>query len=297
METPPKIPDLTFERVLGRGGMSVVWLARHEKMNRNVAVKVLNAEAAQSGQDIRQFMQETRIMTELSHPNIVKGFESDCADDGRYYFIMEYVDGYTFNDFIEKKNVLKESDALIIAQAVAEALEYGWRTMKIIHCDIKPDNIMVNSAGEIKLADFGLCEVFDETRQPIAAKEEILGTPAYMSPEQILATDKLDFRTDIYSLGASLYHLVTKNLLFNFQKQDDIVRAHAEEEFQAVDPRVFNRNITSGFVHLLEKMLVKDRDNRYKAWNYVFNDAKTVETTGILPEVPRNIKSSLKVLN
>jgi serine/threonine protein kinase len=297
METPPNIKGLRFNKVIGRGGMSVVWLAWHEGMKKDVAVKVLNQEAAQSGLDIRQFMQETRIMTELSHPNIVKGYESDCTNDGRYFFVMEYVDGYTFNDFIEKKTVLPESDALIITQAVADALEYAWQTMKIIHCDIKPDNIMVSSNGDIKLADFGLCEIYSEKPYSSITKEEILGTPAYMSPEQILAPDKLDFRTDIYSLGASLYHLVTKNTLFSSPDNDIILRSHVEDEFQALDPRVYNRKITSGFVHLIEKMLIKNRDARYKSWSYISNDVKELETTGILALPKENAISSIRTLN
>lgn len=297
METPPNIPNLKFEKVIGRGGMSVVWLAWHEGLKKNVAVKVLNKEAAQSGLDIRQFMQETRIMTELSHPNIVKGYESDCTEDGRYYFVMEYVDGYTFNEFIEKKTVLPEADALIITQAVADALEYAWQTMKIIHCDIKPDNIMVNSNGDIKLADFGLCEIYSEAQTHTTVKEEILGTPAYMSPEQIVATEKLDFRTDIYSLGATLYHLVTKRTLFPIEDNDLILRSHVEDEFQAADPRVFNRTISSGFVSLIEMMLKKNRDDRYKSWLYVSSDVKKIESTGMLPGYAASGVSSIRTLS
>jgi serine/threonine protein kinase len=118
-----------------------------------------------------------------------------------------------------------------------------------------------------------------------------------MSPEQIIATERLDFRTDIYSLGASLYHLVTKNILFNFSDPQNILRAHVEDDYQAVDPRVFNRKITSGFVHLIQKMLIKDRDNRYRSWKEVLSDAKILETTKILPEVPEHIISSLRILN
>ena len=159
MSAPPiKIPGVRFEHLIGIGGMSEVWLGYHGGLNKDVAIKVMFKEAATSGEEIRQFMQECRVMESISHPGIVHSYEADCRD-GRYYFIMDYVDGYTFATILVRQNQITETDALVVLDSVSEALGYAWREHGVIHCDIKPDNIMVGSDGIVKILDLGLCSV------------------------------------------------------------------------------------------------------------------------------------------
>ena len=292
----PKVDYLEFKEVIGVGGMSVVWKAWHTERKEFVAVKVLNDESSKSGGDIRQFMQESRAMMGLNHPGIVRAYDADCID-GQYFYVMELMDGYTFNDYIIKKHILPEGDVLIITQTIADALAYAWNSSKILHCDIKPDNIMVNMSGEVKLSDFGLCELsFLDSAVLPGSEDQITGTPEYMSPEQIIGTEKLDCRTDIYSLGASLYHLLTRRTLFDLPTPEEIIQSHIDPLKQAEDPRLYNSSLSSGIVALMERMLAKERDERYSSWEEVMIDAKTVEESGKLPRPDKNIVSSIRVL-
>ena len=292
-DVPPSIPFLHFDRIVGRGGMAVVWRAWHKELNRFVAVKILDASFSLNGQDLRQFMVEVKTMSSLHHQGIVQGYGADCAD-GRYYFIMDYVDGYTFGSLLKRKKRLPQTDALIICESVADAMKYAWEEFGIIHCDIKPDNIMVDSDGTVKVLDLGLCQstaIFRNSTQ----SEEVVGTPAYISPEQIFGDVKLDCRADIYSLGATLYHLTTGRMLFPIMSNDDILRAHVDPQQQAPDPRTMAPLLSEGFVRLMAGMLIKERDQRYQTWDAVFNDARIVEDGETLPPLPRDTVSSIQL--
>ena len=292
-DVPPNIPFLEFDRVVGRGGMAVVWRAWHKDLERYVAVKILDKSFAATGQDLRQFMVEVKTMSSLHHQGIVQGYGADCAD-GRYYFIMDYVDGYTFGSLLKRKSRLPQIDALIICESVADAMKYAWDQFGIIHCDIKPDNIMVDRDGTVKVLDLGLCQSTAVLHNG-KTSEEVVGTPAYISPEQIYGDVELDCRSDIYSLGATLYHLTTGRMLFPLMSNDDILRSHVDPEGQAPDPRNFSPRLTTSFVRLMAGMLVKDRDLRYQTWDDVFNDARIVEEDGTLPPVPEDSVPSIRL--
>ncbi len=292
-EYPPNLPYLRFEGIAGRGGMAIVWRAWHIEYERYVAVKVLDKSFAQSGQDVRQFMIEARTMTALDHPGIVRGYGADYID-GHYYFIMEYVDGYTFATLLNRKVRLPEIDALIICESIADAMLYAWNTFRIVHCDIKPENIMTNSDGQVKITDLGLCQ---STRAFKNADDDgdVVGTPAYISPEQIYGDAELDCRSDIYSLGATLYHLATGHLLFPLANNDDILRAHVDPSSQAPNPKTFAPNLSDGFVNLLARMLVKNKEHRLQSWEDVFNIARAIETNQPLPPFPDGAISSIEI--
>lgn len=295
-DTPPNVRFLRFESIIGRGGMSVVWRAWHLELERYVAVKVLDADFAASGQDIRQFMHEVRTISSLHHPGIVQGYGSDFAD-GRYFMIMDFVDGYTFGSLLNRKKSIPESDALVICEAVADAMKYAWDSFRIVHCDIKPENIMVDSDGTVKITDLGLCRSTIAINANRAQAEEVVGTPAYMSPEQIYGDAVLDCRADIYSLGASLYHLVTGRTLFPLPTNDDILRAHVAFEYSAPDPRTIAPSLSAGFTTLLARMLVKDKACRYADWDEVFADAERVERGEIPSPPPPGASSSIQLLS
>ena len=293
-DVPPNIPFLHFDRVVGRGGMAVVWRAWHRELERFVAVKVLDKSFAATGKDLRQFMVEVKTMSNLHHQGIVQGYGADYAD-GRYYFIMDYVDGYTFGSLLKRKARLQQIDAVIICESVADAMKYAWDQFGIIHCDIKPDNIMVDSDGTVKVLDLGLCQSTAVLKNSSTRVEEVVGTPAYISPEQIYGDVELDCRADIYSLGATLYHLTTGRMLFPIMSNDDILRAHVDPQQQAPDPRAMAPLLSEGFVRLIAGMAVKERDQRYQTWDDVFNDARIVEEGGTLPPIPEGTVSSIKL--
>lgn len=293
-ETPPRIPGIRFDALIGRGGMAVVWKAWHEELNQFVAVKVLDPDFAATGEEVRQFMLEVRTMTSLHHPGIVQGYGADCAD-GRYYFVMEYIDGYTFGSLLARKGRLAPTDALIVCESVAAAMKYAWDTARIVHCDLKPDNLMVNQDGVIKVMDLGLCQSTAALRRP-ERQDEVVGTPAYISPEQIYGDVPLDCRADIYCLGATLYHLVTGHILFPLRSNDDILRRHVDPAARAPDPRTFTPAVSEQFARLLAGMLVKDRAGRYQTWDDVYAAARIVDAGQIdLPPLPADCASSVAV--
>ena len=301
MSTPPiKIPGVRFEHLIGIGGMSEVWLGYHGGLDKEVAIKVMFKEAATSGEEIRKFMQECRVMESIHHPGIVHSYEADCRD-GRYYFIMDYVDGFTFALILTRQNQITETDALVILDSVSAALDYAWKEHKVIHCDIKPDNIMVGSDGIVKILDLGLCNILNGSSsngrrvQSSIEKETITGTPAYMSPEQIYGDEVLDVRSDIYCLGATLYHLLTGQILFPDLSNDDMLKSHVTPEISAPDPRSIDPAISEGLVRILSKMCAKDASDRYENWESVQADSKVFQSGGEIKPLPEGVASSIRV--
>ena len=272
-----RLPGIKLIEKIGDGGMSTVWKAWDIARQRLVAVKILKPEYSASGEDVRAFREEERLMEEIHHPNIVEAYDFDNGN-GNWFFLMEYVDGYTFANLLKRRGCVDEADCLLICESVSAGLDYAWNDHGIVHCDIKPENIMINSEGVVKLTDLGISHRFEFKeggRQDVP--DQVTGTPAYISPEQVYGDVELDCRTDIYSLGASLYHLVTGRILFPGLSSDASMRAHCNEERQAPDPRDIKPAISEGFAQLLEAMLVKNRDNRIQSWKDVFEMCKLVE--------------------
>jgi len=290
-----KIPNLKLVEKIGDGGMSTVWKAWDIANQRLVAVKVLNREFAHDGAEIRQFRAEERIMEEIHHPGIVEAYDFDNGN-GNWYFIMEYVDGYTFGDLLRRKQHVRESDCLLICESVAAALDYAWNNHGIVHCDIKPENIMINTEGVIKLLDLGISHRFEFGEAPRVVPEHVLGTPAYISPEQVYGDVELDCRSDIYSLAATLFHLATGRILFPGLDNDNMMRAHCDEATQARDPRAYRPELSEGFCQLLESMLVKNRDFRVASWKDVFEMCREIESgTVFKPRDTTDANSSIKL--
>ena len=277
MNIPPALPNLEFIAKLGEGGMSSVWKAHDYQREETVAVKILNHELSASSDDIELFRAEARTMSDIHHIGIVRSYELNCFL-GVWYYTMEYVDGYNFSTLLDRKQHLAEADCLLICESVAVALDYAWNDFGVVHCDIKPDNIMINSEGIVKLTDLGLCHTFQYLKDGAKdVPDHVMGTPAYISPEQVYGDVEPDCRADIYSLAASLYHLSTGRTLFPGLGSEDMMRAHCDEERRAHDPRRYRPELSEGFCQLLEAMLVKNRDYRLTSWQDVCRMCLEVE--------------------
>ena len=281
-EPPPFLPDLELIEEVGSGGMATVWKAYDKNRREIVAVKLMKPELTTRREDLKLFVAEEKAMEKISHPGIVKSYDLRVFRNS-WYYIMEFVDGYNFSYLLNRKRHLQQVDCLLICESIAAALDYVWREHGIVHCDIKPDNIMVNSDGIVKLTDLGLCRTFHalkEGTQHIDVPEQVLGTPAYISPEQIYGDVMLDCRSDIYQLGASLYHLSTGRVLFPGLDGEGMMRAHCDGHAQARDPRDYDPSLTEGFCQLLEVMLVKDRNFRIASWGDVLTMCAQIERGG-----------------
>ncbi len=256
-----------LERI-GSGGMATVWKARQLSLDRIVAIKVLSSHLSKDPEDIERFKSEAQAEAKLKHPGIVQVYDAN-VESGTCYIVQEFVDGYTVGDWVRRKSVLSEEDSLLVAGYVADALAYAWETAGIIHCDIKPDNILIDADGSPKVTDLGLARTISAMGVQNVT-DEVMGTPAYMSPEQIQGASDIDCRTDIYSLGAMLYQLVTGKMLFQGDTDDDIMEQQLSGQVDA--PATVNEKLSPAVCGLIEKMLAKDREHRYADWPSVRAD-------------------------
>lgn len=262
---------------IGEGGMGHVWKARQLSLDRLVAIKLLPPRFSHDPDSVRQIMTEARTAAKLKHPGIVQVYDAS-EQDGICYFVMEFVDGYNIGQWLTRKQVLTSKDALVVIEAVADALEYAWKSAGLIHCDLKPENIMVDQDGTIKVADLGLSLTRDtQVQEPT---DEVVGTPGYISPEQVIGEEALDCRTDIYALGCCLYQMVTG--VRPFRELSDMDAMEAQVSSQIPDPRDVVPGIPAPVCGLIERMLVKDRNYRLSDWEAVMAAIHRVQK-GMMP--------------
>jgi len=275
----PTIAGFEILGKLGQGGMAIVWMARQLSLDRSVAIKVLLPRFAVDEDEVYRFRSEAQAAARLKHSGIVQVYDASVTD-GSYYFIMEYIAGYTVGDWLRRKGTLAERDALLVAEHVCDALAHAWDQAKVIHCDIKPDNIMIDEDGTVKVTDLGLARTLNAMSSHTEDDDHVLGTPSYMSPEQARGDAHLDFRSDIYSLGAMLYHLVTGTRLFS--EYDDYTALEMQITGTAPDPMDINPSLSRPFCALLERMLSKNPDLRGESWQAVHADMRRVYS-GLMP--------------
>src|SRR5487761_1862356 len=210
-ELAKQFPQLEIIELLGQGGMGAVYKARQPTLDRLVAVKILPTEIAGDPAFAERFTREARALARLNHPNIVGIYDFGEAD-GLYYFIMEYVDGATLRDLISTRQ-LAPRQALALVPQICEALQFA-HDEGIVHRDVKPENIIIDKRGRVKVADFGLAKLLGLSADKLALTrvEQVMGTPLYMAPEQLQGSHAVDHRADIYSLGVVFYEMLTGEL-------------------------------------------------------------------------------------
>ncbi len=250
--------DFLLIRKLGAGGMGVVYLAHQLSLDRPAAIKVLNPEYSKEADSVQAFIREARAAAKLNHPNIVQAYAVG-EDEGIFYFAMEYLDGQTMKQILQEKGKIEPNEAARIILQTAEALDCAWREQKLIHHDIKPDNIMQCSHNRVKLADLGLSQVFGEDAG--SDSDEVIGTPQYISPEQLTGA-VTDTRSDIYSLGATFYHLVTGQFPYNGDNTDEIARQHVYGTLKP--PIEVNPLLPRELNDIIIKMMARDPAGRFQ---------------------------------
>ena len=249
-------PGYTIQKILGGGGLGVVYLAHSQKLDKAVAIKLLNPEYTDNTIILNRFLREIAITKKLDHPNIVKGLESGRQDD-IYYLVLEYIDGLNLTDYILKRKVMKEKHVLNVALGTTNALYYAWKR-GLTHRDIKPENIMLTKSRHVKVCDFGLAKLAD-ANVAITMTGTIVGTPYYISPEQVQASANLDYRSDVYSLGATLYYIATGKLLFDDKNLVTLCHSHVNKK--PLPPSKYVE-ISKPLEELILRMLEKDPAKR-----------------------------------
>ncbi|HEY6931615.1 MAG TPA: serine/threonine-protein kinase [Thermoanaerobaculia bacterium] len=241
---------------LGSGGMGRVYRAKNITLERVVALKML-APAFSVDQDfVARFLKEARSAARLNHPNIVQIYDFGNVE-GIYYLAMEYVNGESLRAYVKRQKFTEKSAIAVVREAV-RALGVA-HAEGIVHRDIKPDNIMLTTKGELKLVDLGIAKRLDED-QDLTQTGQAVGTPQYISPEQIRGL-RVDARADIYSLGATFYHLLTGRPPYKGTSAAVVMTLHLTEPLP--DPRTFEPSLSQGVCRVLRKMLAKERDERY----------------------------------
>src|SRR2546423_13240906 len=218
-----------LESRIGAGGMSTVYCALDETLQRRVAIRLMNGEVASDSDQLERFRREARAVAQLSHPHIV-GVIDAGEDEGRPYIVFEYVEGETLKERIRRMGRLPISEAVAYAIEIARALGVA-HARHIVHRDVKPQNVLIDEEGSAKVTDFGIARTLDE--EGLTADGRVLGTTDYVSPEQALGQPATG-QSDLYSLGVVLFEMLSGQLPFKGESQVAVAMKHVLEELPTI---------------------------------------------------------------
>lgn len=250
---------------LGKGGMGAVFTARHRTMERMVALKVMAPDVMSNEKHVRRFQQEVRLAARLSHPNIVAAYDAGMANN-LHYLVMEYVEGVDCSQLVKKLGPVKVKTAVSITRQAARGLFHAHR-QQIVHRDIKPSNILVDLQGNAKILDMGIAGFLSELRESededdLTKTGIIMGTVDYMSPEQAISSKQADERSDIYSLGATMFFLLTGERPFSGETPVQIILAHREGDLPPMSK--FRDDVPRRVEAILRKMMARSPEDRFQ---------------------------------
>jgi tRNA A-37 threonylcarbamoyl transferase component Bud32 len=281
-----------LEAKLGSGGMSTVYLASDETLDRPVAVKVMHREMSEQEDQLQRFRQEARAVAKLSHPNVVSVI--DAGEDGGYpYIVFEYVKGETLKQRIARVGALDVQDAIAYAIEVARGLSVA-HARNMVHRDIKPQNVLIDEEGRAKLTDFGISRQLEQ--DGVTATGRVLGTTDYVAPEQAMGHG-VDPRSDVYSLGVVLYEMLVGQVPFHADSQVGVAMKHVNEELPDVQRR--RPEVSAAVALVVERATAKSPAERYQTIAEMIDDLETAleveaaragsttgEATSVLEAVP-----------
>jgi serine/threonine-protein kinase len=268
-----QIPGIQLLERIGRGSQAIVYKGRQVSVDRPVAIKVLLSKDASDPDVRRRFIQEARAAAKLSHNNIVQAIDAGEAE-GYSYFVQEYIDGTTVHDLLKDRGgPISEQRAIEIVIQIAEALAHA-HSRGFIHRDVKPRNIMLTKEGVAKLADMGLARHTSDADTALEEAGKAFGTPYYIAPEQVLGSPNVDFRADIYSLGATFYEMLTGRPPFQAATPQQVMQKHVSGTL--VPPDHVNPNLSAGASEVVEVMLSKRPQDRYNTTEDLLLDLRAV---------------------
>jgi formylglycine-generating enzyme required for sulfatase activity/tRNA A-37 threonylcarbamoyl transferase component Bud32 len=285
---------------LGQGGMGVVYLAEHQKMKRLVALKVLPRAAMRNHTAVKRFHREVQALAALSHANIITAFDADEALE-LHFFTMEYVEGEDLAALVKRRGPLPVAQALNYLAQAARGLEYA-HGKGLIHRDVKPSNLLVDTEGRVKLLDLGLARFTDQEEgvgQDLTGAG-VFGTPDYMAPEQAERTNSADARSDIYSLGWTLFYLLVGRTMYSGEGVLERVLAHINQPIPSL--REMNGEVTEPLERVFRKMVAKKPEQRYQTVGELLGALKPLLPRGVeeeprvKPDAPREVVGEATVV-
>jgi serine/threonine-protein kinase len=267
-----RVGDFRLIRKLGKGAMATVYKARQVSQNRKVALKILFKHVAETPKLLERFYREARVLGRLDHPNLVQGY---CVGEhqGLHYFAMEYVSGASLQSWLDRLGRLSVGDALHVTLACARALDYA-HGLDVIHRDVKPDNVLITSAGVVKVADLGMVKMLDEDLS-LTQTGHAVGTPWYMPLEQARNAKETDGRCDIYALGCMFYHMLVGKPPFQGPTLVDLIREKQQGTFPPA--RQYSAEVPERLDLILAKMTAKLPRHRYQSCAEVIKDLESLE--------------------
>lgn len=280
-----------IDRKVGVGSMGEIFLAFSEESDKLVQVKILPAHMTSDQEKVERFLQEIKITSALSHPNLLSVIEAG-EDNGRYYLVTEYEEGISYHDYIGRYGPLHERDALRFLSQIAEVLNYAWKEQKLLHREIKPENILIKEdSKEAKLTDFGIAKPMTDEAMNLTGMGFTIGTPDYMSPEQVRGDEDLDSRSDMYALGLVLYESLAKRKAF---EADNVMALMNKQMVEAHEPiGKVNPRVSQNCSDLIDKLLEKNREDRFESWDELIRAMRNVADGGTFStkvELPKEEK-------
>jgi serine/threonine-protein kinase len=288
-----KLGDYKLIKKLGEGGMGTVYVAEDTTQQRKVALKILSRERARDQAFLTRFQHEARSALKLRHENLVAAYATGDAY-GRYYYVMEFCEGEPLDRILTRDGFLPWEKALGIVVQIARGLEYA-HLQGFIHRDVKPGNIFMTSGGMAKILDMGLLKHVVGGKQSFSTKPGVVvGSPHYLSPEQIHAEKNIDCRADIYSLGATFYHLLTGDTPYHGESPVMVLMRHLDSPVP--NAKVIRPQIPDALARIVQRMMAKNPGDRYKDCKELLADLQTVhaDSAGISNSVSSalsNVKS------
>jgi serine/threonine protein kinase len=268
------IPGYEVLSKQGQGGMGAVYKARQTAMDRIVAIKVLLPHFAREKNAVDRFLREAKVLAKLSHPNLMRGIDAGFQK-GLYYYVMEFFEGHTLEALLKRRGRLPLNEALSIVKQVTQGLDHAYG-YGIVHRDIKPDNIMIDAAGQVKVTDLGLAKMVSGPSNSTLTQEGfVMGTPAYMSPEQARGEVEVDTRSDLYSLGLTFYEMLSGQRAHTGEGPVAIFQKKLKEDVP-VD-RLRPLGVPDGVIAVLRRMTARSREDRYQTPEELFEDLERIE--------------------
>ncbi|EDM27471.1 Serine/threonine protein kinase, Pkn2 family protein [Lentisphaera araneosa HTCC2155] len=270
------IADYKLEKLLGRGGMGAVYLSHHPLLNIPLAVKIFEPHNSIDQEEFQQrFIREGLLAASIEHQNLVRIYDAG-ADGSRNFLAMEFIDGPDLGELLKNSpNGLDEGFVRDAALGIADALKLA-HTKGIIHRDIKPENILMTPKGYVKLADLGIAKD-QESELNVTATGIALGTPHYIAPEQALDACSADQRSDIYTLGATLYHLLCGSTPYDGKSPLEVMMKHVQEPMD--HPIVRKPSMNANFANVIAKMMEKRPEMRYQNCDELIEDLRLLKTS------------------